>query len=128
MLVEGPSIDGSLYKSLNEYWSPVTDPPSLNGFEMKSDAASGLGFPNLDLIFSTSEPFNLPTVSDKVTFPDPDSLTGTKGAYINQISGFYNSENELLLARNTTLRITEILPPAIDTNGNDKIVVKCVII
>ena len=50
------------------------------------------------------------------------------GAYINQISGFYNLENELLLARDTTLRITEILPPAVDTNGNDKIVVKCVII
>lgn len=59
---------------------------------------------------------------------DITAPTGTKGAYINQISGFYNLENELLLARDTTLRITEILPPAVDTNGNDKIVVKCVII
>ena len=59
---------------------------------------------------------------------DITAPTGTKGAYINQISGFYNLENELLLARDTTLRITEILPPAVDTNGNYKIVVKCVII
>ena len=76
--------------------------------------------PGYDTSFANSSHY--PVVLD-ITAP-----TGTKGAYINQISGFYNLENELLLARDTTLRITEILPPAVDTNGNDKIVVKCVII
>ncbi len=76
--------------------------------------------PGYDTSFANSSHY--PVVLD-ITAP-----TGTKGAYINQISGFYNSENELLLARNTTLRITEILPPAVDTNGNNKIVVKCEVV
>lgn len=52
---------------------------------------------------------------------------GTKGAYINQISDYYNMENEFLLARKTSLEIIEVLAPEIDINGLEKIVVKCVV-
>lgn len=52
---------------------------------------------------------------------------GTMGAYINQISEFYNEENELLLARDTVLQMVEVLAPEKDMDGNVKIIVKCVI-
>lgn len=52
---------------------------------------------------------------------------GTPGAYINQISRFYNSENEFLLARNTELQMLEVLPPEKDIKGLEKIVIKCVV-
>ena len=52
---------------------------------------------------------------------------GTPGAYINQISLYYNRENEFLLARNTKLQMVEVLPPAKDINGLEKIIVKCVV-
>ena len=52
---------------------------------------------------------------------------GTPGAYINQISNFYNSENEFLLARDTVLQMVEVLAPEKDINGLEKIVVRCVV-
>lgn len=52
---------------------------------------------------------------------------GTNGAYINQISNFYNSENELLLARDTVLQMVEVLEPEKDINGLEKIIVRCVV-
>ena len=52
---------------------------------------------------------------------------GTRGAYINQISEYYNEENELLLARDTVLQMVEVLAPEKDIDGNVKIIVKCVI-
>lgn len=52
---------------------------------------------------------------------------GTSGAYINQISNFYNSENEFLLARDTVLQMVEVLAPEKDINGLEKIVVRCVV-
>ena len=53
---------------------------------------------------------------------------GTPSAYINQISEFYNSENELLLARGTKLYMVEVMPPQKDISGLDKIIVKCVVV
>ena len=52
---------------------------------------------------------------------------GASGAYINQISKYYNNENEFLLSRNTKLEMVEVMPPAKDINGLEKIVIKCVI-
>ena len=44
-----------------------------------------------------------------------------------EISKFYNSENEFLLARDTGLQMVEVLEPEKDINGLEKIIVKCVI-
>ena len=52
---------------------------------------------------------------------------GTPGAYINQISEYYNEENEFLLARDTVLQMVEVLAPEKDINGLEKIVVRCVV-
>ena len=52
---------------------------------------------------------------------------GTPGAYINQISRFYNTENEFLLNRGTVLQMVEVLTPQKDVNGLRKIIIKCVI-
>lgn len=52
---------------------------------------------------------------------------GTPGAYINQISKFYNCENEFLLARDTVLQMVEVLKPETDINGLEKIVIRCVV-
>ena len=52
---------------------------------------------------------------------------GASGAYINQISKYYNNENEFLLSRDTKLQMVEVMPPAKDINGLEKIVIKCVI-
>ena len=49
---------------------------------------------------------------------------GTKGAYINQISSVYNYENEMLLARNTSLIIRDV-SVGTDIYGNRKIFIKC---
>ena len=52
---------------------------------------------------------------------------GTPGAYINQISTFYNGENEFLLAHGMKLEMLEVSPPQRDINGLEKIIVKCVV-
>lgn len=52
---------------------------------------------------------------------------GTKGAYIDQISGFYNYEREFLLARGTSLKIFDVLAPQKDALGHEKIIIKCII-
>lgn len=52
---------------------------------------------------------------------------GTPGAYVNQISRFYNTENEFLLNRGTVLQMVEVLTPQKDVNGLRKIIIKCVI-
>lgn len=49
------------------------------------------------------------------------------GVYINQLSEFYNKENELLLARNTSFRMVEVMEPSRDINGNTKIIIKCIV-
>ena len=52
-----------------------------------------------------------------------DTPKGSKGAYINQISDFYNSENEFLLPRDTSLKMAGV---ALKKIGNDeKVVVHC---
>ena len=51
---------------------------------------------------------------------------GTPGAYINQISEFYNLENEFLLAAGTKLKIISVEQP-ININGQRKIIVKCIV-
>lgn len=51
---------------------------------------------------------------------------GTEGAYVNSISG-NSGECEVLLARNTEMRLIEVQPPKIDINGNLKIVLKCIV-
>ena len=52
---------------------------------------------------------------------------GTQGAYINQISEYYNEENEFLFARDTVFEMVEVLAPEKDINGLEKIVIKCVV-
>lgn len=47
---------------------------------------------------------------------------GTKGAYINQLSDFYNRENEYLLSYGTTLRILNV---SYDSDG--KIHIQCIV-
>lgn len=52
---------------------------------------------------------------------------GTECAYINQLSSFYNAENEILLARNTKLQIVEVLEPDEDIFNFTKVVVRCIV-
>ena len=47
---------------------------------------------------------------------------GTKGAYINQISDFYNKENEYLLSYGTTLRIINV-----SYSNKKKVHIQCIV-
>ncbi len=82
-----------------------------------------LGYMSTSPCYSTSfakdigYPIVLDIIADK----------GTQGAYINQLSEFYNSENEFLLAKNTTLKMVKVFPPTEDVNGLRKIIIQCII-
>ena len=64
---------------------------------------------------------------DKRIVLDIVAEDGTKGAYINQISKFYNSENEFLLAAGTKLKMVTVEAPQ-KIDGQTKIVIKCQIV
>ena len=49
---------------------------------------------------------------------------GTPGAYINQVSQFYNQENEFLLAAGTKLEMVEVHQPTV-IDGQEKIIITC---
>ena len=82
-----------------------------------------LGYMSTSPCYSTSfakdigYPIVLDIIADK----------GTQGAYINQVSEFHNSENEFILAKDTTLKMVKVFPPTEDVNGLRKIVIQCII-
>lgn len=83
-----------------------------------------------DLGYMSTSPGYSTSFAKYVNYPivlDIIADEGTQGAYINQISIFYNQENEFLLARDTVLQIVEVLEPERDIHGLEKIVIKCVV-
>lgn len=83
-----------------------------------------------DLGYMSTSPAYSTSFAKYGTYPivlDIIADEGTPGAYINQISEYYNEENEFLLARDTVLQMVEVLAPEKDINGLEKIVVRCVV-
>ena len=76
---------------------------------------------------SPSYQHSFATRSDKRIVLDIVAEDGTKGAYINQISKFYNHENEFLLAAGTKLKMVTVEAPQ-KIDGQTKIVIKCQIV
>lgn len=108
-------FDGIDLSDLNQVYSVLK---VLEGKEI-SDLGYMSTSPKYVTSFSVSE--NYPIVLDIIAHK------GTECAYINQISKYYNIENEILFARNTTLKIVEVLKPQEDTSGLKKIVIKCIV-
>ena len=104
---------------------PADDLPHIYGVlkQLVGEDFGDLGYMSTSPGYSTSfaKMSNYPIVLDII------ADEGTAGAYINQISNFYNSENEFLLARDTVLQMVEVLAPEKDINGLEKIIVKCVV-
>ena len=104
---------------------PADDLPHIYGVlkQLVGEDFGDLGYMSTSPGYSTSfaKMSSYPIVLDII------ADEGTAGAYINQISNFYNSENEFLLARDTVLQMVEVLAPEKDINGLEKIIVKCVI-
>ncbi len=89
-----------------------------------------IGKPFKDLSYVSTSPAYSTSFAKRMDCPivlDIIAKKGTPGAYINQISDFYNLENEFLLARNTELTIVDVSSPVKDINGLEKIIVKCVV-
>lgn len=83
-----------------------------------------------DLGYMSSSPAYATSFAKHLNYPiilEISAKKGTNCAYINQLSSFYNTENEILFARNTKLQIVEVLEPEDDVFGLTKVVVKCIV-
>ena len=92
--------------------------------QLKSLEGKGLTFS--DRAYMSTSPSYSTSFDYKPIDLEIEADKGTKGAYINQISRFYDKENEFLLARGTKMEIksVELLKVANDY----RIVVKCKVV
>ena len=85
-----------------------------------------------DLAYASTSPAYNTSFAKRVDMPIVLEILAKKGtqpgAYINQVSKFYDQENEFLLKRGTSLRIVEVEEPDLDSNDNRKLVIKCEIV
>ncbi len=70
--------------------------------------------PGYETSYAKNRPIALEIIADE----------NVKGAYINQVSQYYNAENEFLFARNTKLIIVDVA--LLKKDGQDRVVVRCI--
>ena len=100
------------------------DPSNTKEVYARMKAAVGKGFHD-DGYMSTSPGYGNSFNWQPIVL-DIQAPKGTPAAYINQISQFYNAENELILPRSTDLKILDVL--LMQEGNSEKIVVKCGIV
>ena len=95
----------------------IIDPKATYGVlqSLIGEDFSDLGYMSTTPSYEASKKFG-PTIILEIMADE-----GTEGAYINQISDYYNDENEFLLARGTVFEMLDVLPPSED----GKVIVRC---
>ena len=108
---------GALFEGINES-NPQQVYAVLRNLEGQQIVDGGY------LSTSPSYQHSFAKMKDRPIVMDILAESGTPGAYINQMSAYYNQENEFLLAAGTRIEIIKVEAPQI-INGQEKVIVKC---